>query len=281
MTGCWACGAQQVEDAGWLAPLPFLECRACGFSFRPDLDETALEAEYAGGDYEAERSSVYAGEGLDDRRRDARVRLRFVADHAPPGGRLLDVGAAGGAFVAEAARAGHTARGVEPSPETARFARDQLGVDVVTGMVEDVELEKEALDVVTMWHVLEHLREPLVTMRRLYETLAPGGILAVEVPNAESAIARGLGTDWVSLEPDVHVGQYGPRSVAALLERTGFEVSWVGTVSIAAYYGLGDRLAPGQLVHQLRWGRRIGTLRGAHPSGHELLRAVGRRPQTA
>ena len=279
MSTCWACGASRIGAAGWLAPLPFVECAACRFCFRPDLDESALHAEYAGGDYESDRSEVYAGEGLEDRRRDARVRLRFVAEHHPGGTRLLDVGAAGGAFVSEAAKTGFTAAGIEPSPETAQFARQELGVDVATGMVEDADLGEATLGVVTMWHVLEHLREPATTLSRIAAAIEPGGILALEVPNAASAIARRMGPAWPSLEPDVHVGQYGPRSVTELLGRAGLDPVWVGSVSIAAYYDVWRRWAPGQVVHWLRWGRRVGTLRHAHPEGHELLRAVGRRPQ--
>src|SRR4051794_16761203 len=100
---CWIC-QDPVAPCARFAPAPYVECRRCGFIFRPDLDRGALEALYAEGGYEDLRGEQYMRE-LDDRRRDARVRLRYLRPWVRAG-RLLDVGAAGGAFVAEAARHG-------------------------------------------------------------------------------------------------------------------------------------------------------------------------------
>ena len=261
-----------------LAPLPFLVCPRCDFVFRVDRASGAVHGAYEDGAYEQTYGSHYADPvELAARRRDARVRLRWLDEHVTEG-RLLDVGAAGGAFVAEARAAGFDACGVEPSPAFARFAREVLGVDVADGTVESLSMPGRSLDVITMWHVLEHLPDPLGAIRPLGEMLVPGGILALEVPNFGSPLARREGAAWGSLQPDVHVNQFGATSLRALLERGGLEALEVGTIPITPYLPRAARLHPRHLAARLKAGLLLRSLRTAHPTGHELLRAVARRP---
>lgn len=277
---CRICGAQ-AQPSALLAPLPFLTCEGCGFSFREDRGEEAVHAIYEGGAYTEIRRTEYSDpRTLEERRRQARVRLDFVARHAREG-RLLDVGAAGGAFVEQAIARGFAAEGVEPTPEFAAFARDSLGVPVRATTVEQAGLEDGSLDVVTMWHVLEHVPDPVEVLTLLRDALAPGGTIAIEVPNAGGHLALSQGRDWPSLEPDVHVNQFAPVSLRTALERAGLEVVEVGTVTITPYLPFAERLQPGQLAHRLRALQALRTPAVTHPHGHELLRAVGRRPASA
>src|SRR5688572_20145252 len=119
---CRLCGAVAGACVE-LAPLPFAQCGRCGFVFR---ESAAVREVYAGGSYVEVGGERYTDED-EARRRDARVRLRWLT-RVTPGGRLLDVGAAGGAFVAEAAAAGYDAWGLEPTPAFAHHARTTLGV---------------------------------------------------------------------------------------------------------------------------------------------------------
>src|SRR5262249_25314252 len=155
---CWIC-CGPVVACKLFAPESFVECESCRFAFRPDLDDAALRRIYAEGDYEDIRGDQYLRE-LDARRRDARVRLRYMRPWARHG-RLLEVGAAGGAFVAEAAARGFEASGLEPVPSFARAARKLLGLDVREGGLQESELGDGAYEVITLWHVLEHLPVPL------------------------------------------------------------------------------------------------------------------------
>ena len=275
---CWACGSPTAPSVR-LAGLPFAACPACGLAQRHDRGAVAVQTHYAGGGYEDDRSQTYASDGeLEDRRRDARVRLAFIRPYAP-GGRLLDVGAAGGAFVVEAQAAGYRAVGIEPAPAFAAFARERLGVDVRTGTIEDTDLEPGSLHVVCMWHVLEHLHEPAATLARVREALRPGGHLAVEVPNAGSTIARAMGPAWPMLEPEVHVAQYTAAALAAVMRSAGLEPVHVSATTIAPYLRGLRRLHPAMIVHRAKWTARG---RGEDPRDRgELLRAIARRPPAA
>lgn len=274
MTRCWICDGPLAPCAR-LAPEPFSECERCGFILRPDLDAEALARTYAGGAYEEIRGEQYLSE-LPDRRRDARVRLGYIQPWAPMGS-LLDVGAAGGAFVAEAQTRGYRARGIEPVPSFAAAGREQLGVDVQTTSIEGADLEEESYDIITMWHVLEHVPEPLGQLRRIGAALRPAGILAVEVPNAGSAVALRMGAAWPSLEPNVHVNQFAPETLRLLIERAGLEALDVSTTAITPYLRWPDRLGARHVAGRAKAAVWLKDPRARHPRGHELLRAVARR----
>jgi SAM-dependent methyltransferase len=272
---CWVCGAA-AGPCDDLSPLPFARCTSCGFVFRPDLI-TATRDLYEGGAYAAR--DFTAGYAIDDtlaeRVHNARTRLAWLREYATAG-RLLDVGAAGGAFVLEAGRMGFDAWGIEPVPAFARYARDALGVDVREGRIEDVELEPRSLDLVTLWHVLEHVPEPRGTLERLREALRPGGLLILEVPNVSSVMARSLGTAWVHLDPAAHANHFAPATLRALLVRAGFEVRGTETIAHSAYLTPRKRIAPRHVAYRVKLARH-GVWRIRHPDRHELLRAVGAR----
>lgn len=272
---CRVCGASTRPSAE-LTPLPFVTCGDCGFTFREDRIADDVHAIYESGAYTEVRRTEYSDpRTLGDRRRHARVRLDFIAPHARAG-RLLDVGAAGGAFVEQALVRGFDAEGVEPTPEFAAFARESLGVSVRATTVEQAGLADASLDVVTMWHVLEHVPDPVGVLTLLCGALRLGGLVAIEVPNAAGHLARSQGRAWASLEPDVHVNQFGPGSLGAALDRAGFDVVEIGTVTITPYLPFAERLRAGQIVHRLRGLQALRTPSRSHAHGHELLRAVGR-----
>ena len=119
-------------------------------------------------------------------------RLHFLATEVSPGGsearaRLLDVGAGGGEVVYAAQKLGFDAIGLEPNEGYSEFARDQYGVRVKTMHLD--QLEEQDFDVITMFHVLEHLPNPARAIEFVYRKLRPGGYLMIEVPNIEQADA--------------------------------------------------------------------------------------------
>lgn len=254
-------------------PAPLFRCEACEFvqldgDIDPALYGDAYFAQYAGGDYLAEEGQ---------RRHESRIRLDLLAQLTPPPAQILEIGAAAGFLLDEARTRGYDGVGVEPNDAMANHARDALGLDVRTGRLGEVPLPAGSFDAACAFHVVEHLDAPLDALRAVRDALAPGGHLLVEVPNAQSAAARRLGAAWQPLDLPYHLGHHGPRSLHTLLERAGFEVLRVDTVPFALYAARtrGGRLARGA-VEAAR--ARALLPAGPHPSGHQLLRAVGRRP---
>lgn len=94
---------------------------------------------------------------------------------------LVDVGAGGGEFVYLARKLGVQSRGIEPNVGYSEFARDNYCVEVLTAGIES--LERNSADIITLFHVLEHLPSPVIAAQILYLALKDEGVLFVEVPN--------------------------------------------------------------------------------------------------
>lgn len=274
---CLLCGAPAPPSEA-LAPLPIAACSTCGFTFRPSLtDVAATEAIYESGTY----AETHATAGHDDpdeeeRRSYARTRVRFLLTHLAPRGDLLDVGAAGGAFVLEAGRAGFRATGIEPVPAFARHAREVLGVDVRDGRTDDVA--PGSADVITMWHVLEHLPDPLGGLRQLRDGLRPGGHLVVEVPNLEAVALALVGTSWTHLDVETHVSHFSPETLRLAMTTAGLVPVHTETVPHDVYLTAQERRAPRHLAARVKLGTQAARDgRRKDPWRHEFLRMVARR----
>ena len=143
-----------------------------------------------------------------------RQRLALLARAAPPPARLLDAGAGRGRFVMAARAAGYDARGIEPS------LREPVA-SLERATIEEALVEPGSLDVVTLWHVLEHLGDPGAAVTRITSWLRPGGVLLVGVPNLDSAQALMAGPAWYHLDVPRHRTHFTPAGIDALLLARG------------------------------------------------------------
>lgn len=152
-----------------------------------------------------------------------RRRLALLARAgARPPGKLLDVGAGRGRFVAHARAAGWDADGIEPSLRGVEGAK-ALGIELVRGAIDDAAVAAGSLDAATLWHVLEHLDEPGPAIARVAGWLRPGGALLVGVPNLGSAQARVGGPGWYHLDVPRHRTHFTVAGLHALLRAHGLE----------------------------------------------------------
>jgi SAM-dependent methyltransferase len=90
--------------------------------------------------------------------------------------------------------------------------------------MEEAQVEAGSLDVVTLWHVLEHLQDPRVAVRRIAGWLRPAGGLLVGVPNLDSLQARLGGPRWYHLDVPRHRTHFTARGLQRLLGDEGFSV---------------------------------------------------------
>jgi SAM-dependent methyltransferase len=99
-------------------------------------------------------------------------------------GRVLDVGAGIGTFLHLVECTGQwSVAGTETSDKGIRLAEEMYGLKLQRGQLEDLQLPERSFDLVTFWHVLEHLPDPMRTLREARRLLAPGGVLVLAVPN--------------------------------------------------------------------------------------------------
>jgi 2-polyprenyl-3-methyl-5-hydroxy-6-metoxy-1,4-benzoquinol methylase len=108
--------------------------------------------------------------------------LRSLLEFKLPPAKVLEIGCAHGGFVAMLRQAGFDAGGLELSPSIVRLASDTFRVPVLTGPIEDQSIPPHSLDAIVMMDVLEHLPDPITTLRRCMELLKTDGILLVQTP---------------------------------------------------------------------------------------------------
>jgi SAM-dependent methyltransferase len=169
--------------------------------------------------YEDAESMDYVEEEA-GQRETARWVLADIERHRAPG-RLLDLGCWVGFLLSEAEKRGWQGTGVEPSGWASAYARDRLGLDVRTADLFAADLEAASYDAIFLGDVIEHLPRPGAALDRFAALLAPGGVLAMALPDAGSRLARAMGPRWWAVAP-THVQYFTRRSMGTLLERHGF-----------------------------------------------------------
>lgn len=155
--------------------------------------------------------------------------LRTAADaecrHLPPlptgGGRLLDVGCGNGGFLMLVRQAGWQVEGLDFDVGAVDAARSR-GLDVHHGGVETLVDRGARFDVITLCHVIEHLHDPMATLRRLHTLLKPGGMLWLDTPNFDSFGAVRYEANWRGLETPRHLLLFTPRGIKHALADAGF-----------------------------------------------------------
>ncbi len=138
-------------------------------------------------------------------------------------GKLLDIGCSAGFFLACLKKYGWDVTGVEISQWASNFARKKLGLKVYTGKVEDVNFSDQ-FDVITMYHVLEHLPNPSNTLEKVYDILDTNGVLIINGPNFASFDRIWHGKEWRGYDLPFHLYHFTPDTYRAFLEKTGFSV---------------------------------------------------------
>lgn len=222
---CLLCGGRALASAFYP---PLVRCRDCGLVFRdvPDGGEQAARG------FDEVYRRADADRLVQERR--AVLYAEFLARHAPAPGRsrLLDVGCGTGAFLEQARRAGWSVLGLEVA-EAAVEAGRAAGIPMRVGSLTGAALPPSSFDVVTLWNVLDFLRDPLGELRAARSVLRPGGLLMVRVGNLRfhslldrSARLLGFCAPMArALQRQCFFSQasFDARTLRALLERAGFE----------------------------------------------------------
>ncbi|MGW4465171.1 class I SAM-dependent methyltransferase [Micromonospora sp. NPDC004704] len=270
---CALCGETRSEPA--LGGL-LRRCRSCAFQWTADglapPDELYDESYYESESYR--RYFALAPQW----RFEAARRLEWLLAMARPG-TLVEAGPAGGFFLKAARDRGISVQGVEVSEVAARYAREQLGVPVQRGMFEDAVFA-EPVQAVCAFHVLEHVTDPREFLRAAHDKLAPGGWLALEVPNIISAAASRYGASWVDLAPRYHLWHFDPDSLRRLVTESGFEIVRSDTIFASHYLRRSRRLSRWGLASQWRGLRTTGSLRASHPQLGDYVRVLAKRRET-
>jgi SAM-dependent methyltransferase len=156
----------------------------------------------------------------------ARWSRRRIVETFPPWtgkGRLLDVGCATGKFLRLMTAVGWEVAGIEIDAAAAAKARS-VTRDIFEGDPLDAPFAPQSFDVITSFHVVEHLTRPRATLQRMLEWLAHDGLMIVEVPNVAGVGGRLFGRYWSGLDFPRHLIHFTPATMTAMVERAGGRV---------------------------------------------------------
>jgi len=199
-----------------------VKCDDCGLVFihNPIIYPDAIIAEYAKAvdtDYVSQmgsriktfRDSIIKVEDI--------TRLKYNRHR-----RILDIGAAAGAFVKAAADRSWSAYGVEPCKYLVKWGKENLGLGthLKEGTIEDVDLGE--FDVITFWDVLEHTSDPNSTIKTAVGSLKAGGYIVVNIPDISTIIPRVMGMRWPFYE-SAHLYYFTGETLDKLMRNHGLE----------------------------------------------------------
>jgi 2-polyprenyl-3-methyl-5-hydroxy-6-metoxy-1,4-benzoquinol methylase len=223
---CPICGVADIDpvypDAGGPArEFPLAGCRTCGLVFQraPRTLEALDEAQASAYGEPEKRFGGVVELGV---RAFRWSRVRLAQRWMPAGGRVLDVGCGRGLFLRMLQERGYQVQGTELSAATA--ANAYAGVSVDAGELRVGQYPDASFDLVSIWHVLEHLREPHTALRASHRALRPGGRLLLAVPNFGSVQSRFGGPHWFHLDLPRHIFHFSPETLERLLHSQRFQL---------------------------------------------------------
>lgn len=147
-------------------------------------------------------------------------------------GNLLDIGCGTGEFLLHAKKNGWSTMGFEPSSVASELAINK-GLDLVNSTA---LIKSGSIDVITMWHVLEHvsdLDKQLIELRRL---LKPKGIIIIAVPNYQSYDAQYYGKFWAAYDVPRHIWHFSREAMSKIFKQYDFQAIGLQPLFMDSFY---------------------------------------------
>ena len=148
-------------------------------------------------------------------------------------GSLLDIGCAEGFFLKYMKKQGWNVIGIDFSEKAVAFGKEHLGLELYAGEITGIENKlKKNFDVITLWATLEHVYDPLETLRAAHRLLKEDGVLIFAVPNIESIQAKVFRRYWLHLDVPRHLCFFTPKTVKMLCDKADFVIKDVSYQSV-------------------------------------------------
>jgi 2-polyprenyl-3-methyl-5-hydroxy-6-metoxy-1,4-benzoquinol methylase len=159
-------------------------------------------------------------------------KLNLINSLQPQKGRILDIGAGTGEFLSVAKNNGWQTIGVEPSDRAKSIAINK-GVSFVSATS---ELENHSFDIISMWHVLEHVPDLDQQIKELKRLLKPTGTLIIAVPNFKSFDAKHYGKFWAAFDVPIHFWHFSKTAIKLLFEKEEMKLEKVLPMKFDSFY---------------------------------------------
>lgn len=216
------------------------ECLGCGFKFTPNAENEETIGRYYQSDEYISHSNTSKGlvNAVYHKVRNYMLgRKRRLVQKATglKTGRILDVGTGTGFLLNEMKRHGWQVTGTEKSDNARAFSKKEFGLKIYE-TEQLFQLEKSSFDVISLWHVLEHIHKLDENMEAYAKILKPEGKLIIAVPNPESYDARHYKEFWAAYDVPRHIWHFGPEQMKQFGKKHGFNLVRTASMPFDAFY---------------------------------------------
>jgi SAM-dependent methyltransferase len=161
-------------------------------------------------------------------------KIRLIGNYIKSGN-LLDIGCGSGEFLKEIQKKHFRVTGIEPNKGARNFTREHYKLNVIDEDEID-NLKASIFEIITMWHVLEHVYDLDGRIKQIQYLLSKDGILVVAVPNSNSWDAKHYGKDWAAFDLPRHLYHFESSSIKNLFDKYGFKLVKTKSMFFDAFY---------------------------------------------
>jgi len=217
---------------------PISECLNCGMMFTNPRPEPEVLGNYYKSEQYISHSNTRKGliSQVYHRVRKHNFKQKFKMINALSGGKkILDVGCATGGFLAFFKNKGWTTTGIEPDEDARNFAIQTEGLNVLDEKGLE-SLDQKSFDVITMWHVLEHVPKPGERISQLKSLLKDDGILVIAIPNPSCYDAQHYGKFWAGYDVPRHLLHFKQNVALDFFEKMKLSCVEIRPMKFDSYY---------------------------------------------
>ena len=242
---CPFCESEKTQIHLWLKDeflskeeFQIFECFKCGLLFtEPRPDKNKIGEYYKSEEYYSHQENkkgfiprIYECVKAVNLRKKCKIATENLAK-----GKVLDIGCGVGDFLHKMETLGWETTGIEPSEEAREIAKKRMKASLYTP--DDInQLPDESFDLITMWHVLEHVEDLKTEVSHLERMLKPGGRLVLALPNFKSHDAEYYKEKWAAYDAPRHLNHFCKKSISNLFKNSKLKPIKTGKLIWDAYY---------------------------------------------
>ena len=245
LTECPVCGASNMKNHMVVKDhsiseesFNIVQCDNCGFHFtNPRPDHSSIDKYYQSEEYVSHSDKATSPINFIYKiaRKYALASKKKLINSIAKGnkGRLLDYGCGTGSFLQTMKNDGWKSYGLEPNDTARAQAAKKANVKAT---IEELNLKNKKFDIITLWHVLEHIHDINHTIKVLKTILKEKGKIVIAVPNIDSYDNKYFQENWAAYDVPRHLYHFNQETMKTLMLKHGLKIKKVYPMTLDSYY---------------------------------------------